>query len=167
MPREQPVLPELFEKEKNRQLQVLGDAFAERLGRPPGAKRMSDAALVERYLMKDPKVTPEMIEQAKMQGGTPDDITRMIHPWREPTYTVGVVGTEEQLKEANRLAKLAVKKQAEEAPVDPSLFLSDSLGPLMPQQPAAQPMLGAGQPEPTMGAEPARPEMPEQQMGAY
>jgi hypothetical protein len=166
MPREQPVMAELFEREKQRQLRLYGDALAERLGRPPGAKRMSDAALVERYLMKDPKVTPEMIAQMQAEGATPDDITRAIHPYREATWTVGVVGTEEQLKEAKRIAHLAEKHQAKEAPVDPSMFLSDSLGSLMPQPPS-QPMLPPGQPEPMMVAEPSAPEMPMQEGGYY
>src|SRR6185369_10132273 len=107
MPREQPVMGELFEKEKQRQLTQFGDALAERLGRPAGAKRMSDNELVDKYLLKDPAVTPEMIEQAKLDGASPDDITRMIHPEREKTYTIGVVGTDEQLKEAKRIAGLA------------------------------------------------------------
>jgi len=157
---------ELFEKEKQRQLTQFGDALAERLGRPAGAKRMSDNELVDKYLLKDPAVTPEMIEQAKLDGASPDDITRMIHPEREKTYTIGVAGTDEQLKEAKRIAGLAAKKQAAEAPVDPSVFLSDSLGSLMPKPAPAQPMLPPAQPEPMTGAAPA-PEMPMQGMGGY
>lgn len=164
MARQQPSFAELYATEHDRMLKMLGDAFAARLGPPPGGKRMSDAALVERFLMRDPKVTPEMVEQAKQQGATPKDVTQMLHPYREQTYTVGVVGTEAQIKEANRLARLAAKKQAEELPPDPNAFLSGSLGPLMPQQAPAQPMLPPGQP-PEAG-----PEMPAEQpqeQGAY
>lgn len=165
MPREQPSLPEMFEREKARQLKVLGDAFAARLGRPPGAKRMSDARLIEKYLERDPAVTPKMVEQAKMQGATPDDVTRMLHPYREATYTVGVVGPDEQIKEANRIARLAEKHQAAQQPVDGSLFLSGSLGPSpMPQQ-APTP----AQSMPSMPPEqpPAEPEQPQAQGAAY
>jgi hypothetical protein len=163
MPRQQPSYAERYATEHDRQLQLIGDAFAKRLGPPPGGTRMSDAALVEKFLLRDPAVTPEMVEQAKQQGATPDDITNMLHPFRAPTYTEGVVGTEAQIKEANRLAKLAAKKQAEETPPDPNAFLSGSLGSLMPQQPPAQPMLGAGGPEPAAGEDWS--EMPMQEGG--
>lgn len=162
MPREQPSLPEMFEREKARQLKVLGDAFAARLGRPPGAKQMSDAKLVERYLMKDPKVTPEMLSQARTQGATPDDITKMLYPYREETYSIGIVGTDEQIKEATRIARLAEKHQAAQQSISDDVFLSGSLGPPpMPQQAPATP-----EPMPRMPME-QQPAEPEQEGGYY
>lgn len=147
MPKRAPSAAELFSTIKNKQLPVLGEALARGLGPPPGAKRMSDAALVEKWWQVDPALVPnpspatlyDAAARLREQGASPDDVTRAIYPWREDTYSLGVIGIENQKKEADRLAKLAMKSP-------PSWY-----GP--PPEPVPEPADAAPLPSPEATAE--------------
>lgn len=141
---------EAWQAEHDRQLKLYGDALASRMGPPPGGQKMSDSALAEQWNQRDPSVTPDKVASMQAQGTSPEDITRAIYPQRENTYTIGFPDTTGQIKEADRIAKMAQKSAPTSNPTDLSApFLAQSLAPLMGGQ---QPLEPVGPPPPSPGA---------------
>jgi hypothetical protein len=112
---------ELFSEQKAHMLPILGDALAQQMGPPPQAKRMNDDDLVARWWLVDPALvpqpSPESVAAAHQalieQGASKEDAIRALFPYREDTFTVGVMGVENQVKESNRLAGRAQAKPPE------------------------------------------------------
>jgi hypothetical protein len=168
---------ELFSEQKAHMLPILGDALAQQMGPPPQAKRMNDDDLVARWWLVDPALvpqpSPESVAAAHQalieQGASKEDAIRALHPYREDTYTVGVMGIENQVKEANRLAARAAKS--------PPAWLSQppALTPGLPALPPAptQPLSETAAPAPMsalppgQAVAPAPPEAQPQRPGGY
>ncbi len=113
--------------EINRRLGTGPKAVAATLGAPGRTVMLSDAELVERWNLRDPAVGPEHLQQlvseivaqgqqeqwtpTRLEAETKAAITDALYPFRRPCYTQGRSDVGEQVKEAQRIARLAQQAQ--------------------------------------------------------
>jgi len=149
-------------------LKQLGDGVAAEAGPPMSVdvERVGDAARVEAWNTPDPKATDQALWQLAQQktqehsqaGMKPEevvqavaeDLTHARYPGRVPLYTAGTVGWAEQVREAQRLARVAARRAPPPEPPAPPVYPEpvEGLAPPM-RPPVGQPgAMGAPSPAP-------------------
>jgi hypothetical protein len=161
-------------------MQRIGDAQAAIAGPPIGdpVEPATDADRVNAWNARNPEATDEaMLQRAQqkyqehIQSGMPadvaqkataEDLTHFRYGQRLTLYTYGQVGYTEQVKEAQRLSKLAARTSTPNPPLPPpdqatgALTNLQTMG-LTPEDLPAAPASTLGAPAPTPGLEMAPP----------
>lgn len=110
------LLKRLYPDERDRR----GRDLAAQMGPPDGHVPVSDDTLVWLFLLRDRTVTAQVMAEHAAQGASEKDLTNLLYPHREATYTLGRPRLEDQVREADRIARLARAYEAEHGVREPT-----------------------------------------------